>query len=111
MKNKRIIKKNHEFQKIINKHKSLKNTSFVIHYRKNEKGFFKFGISVGKKIGNAVIRNKIKRQIRSMIQNLIKDKVDCSFDIIVIARKNFLQKTYEDCYKDLKKLFKKFNLQ
>ncbi|AME13282.1 hypothetical protein MmmBen181_1172 [Mycoplasma mycoides subsp. mycoides] len=49
MKNKRVIKKNFEFQEIINYKKTIKNFCFIIYYKDNDQSYLKYGISVGKK--------------------------------------------------------------
>lgn len=108
MKNKKIIKKNFEFQEIIGKQKFYRNSSFVIYYTKNDKGYFRYGISVGKKIGNAVTRNKIKRQIRMMIQDQIIKLPEFSYDIIIIARNRMLEKSFDQNQKELIKLINQF---
>ncbi|ATZ21929.1 ribonuclease P protein component [Mesoplasma tabanidae] len=108
MKNKKIIKKNFEFQEIISKQEFYRNSSFVIYYTKNDKEYFRYGISVGKKLGNAVMRNKIKRQIRMMIQNQIKTSFEFSYDIIIIARNRMMQNSFDQNQKELKKLIVKF---
>jgi|SRR5690625_4983454 len=81
------VKKNSEFQEILKTGKSFANRELVIYYK--EKPFqshFRVGISVGKKLGNAVTRNRIKRYIReSFIQ--LEDKILPEVDIIIIARK------------------------
>ncbi|ASZ09471.1 ribonuclease P protein component [Mesoplasma chauliocola] len=108
MKNKKIIKKNFEFQEIIAKQEFQRNSSFVIYYLKNERDYFRYGISVGKKIGNAVLRNKIKRQIRMMIQDCMKSFPEFSYDIVIIARNRMTQNTYDQNLKELKKLINRF---
>ncbi|WP_368486430.1 ribonuclease P protein component [Spiroplasma sp. DGKH1] len=94
MKKKFTVKKNHEFQNIINKGSLLKTNGYFIYYKKNNLTYHRFGISVGKKLGNAVIRNKIKRQIRSMLN--IDYSTSYGYDYIIIVRKNYFNNSYED---------------
>ena len=59
------IKKNSDFQFIYKKGKSVANRQFVIYTQPNKAlNHFRLGISVSKKLGNAVVRNRIKRAIR-----------------------------------------------
>ncbi|ABC01335.1 ribonuclease P protein component [Mycoplasma capricolum subsp. capripneumoniae] len=106
MKNKRVIKKNFEFQEIINYKKTIKNFCFVIYYKDNEESYLKYGISVGKKIGNAVIRNKVKRQIRMILKQNISEIGTVSKDIIILVRKSVLELKYATLSKLLIKLIK-----
>ncbi|WP_434335823.1 ribonuclease P protein component [Mycoplasma capricolum subsp. capricolum] len=106
MKNKRVIKKNFEFQEIINYKKTIKNFCFVIYYKDNEESYLKYGISVGKKIGNAVIRNKVKRQIRMILKQNISEIGTISKDIIILVRKSVLELKYATLSKLLIKLIK-----
>ncbi|UKS54559.1 ribonuclease P protein component [Mycoplasma feriruminatoris] len=109
MKNKRIIKKNFEFQEIINYKKNIKNFCFVIYYKDNDQSYLKYGISVGKKIGNAVVRNKVKRQIRMILRQNISEIGTISKDIIILVRKSVLDLKYATLSKSLVKLIKEIN--
>ena len=71
----------------------------------NQMGHGRVGISVSKKLGNAVTRNKIKRQLRMMIQECFH--FDEEVDYIVIVRKRFLDNTYIENKKELEYLYKK----
>ncbi|MDP4040715.1 ribonuclease P protein component [Mycoplasma mycoides] len=106
MKNKRVIKKNFEFQEIINYKKTVKNFCFVIYYKDNDQSYLKYGISVGKKIGNAVIRNKVKRQIRMILRQNINEIGTVSKDVIILVRKSVLELKYATLSKSLIKLIK-----
>ena len=64
-----IIKKNTDFNDIINTGAYLKNKYYYIYYKDNDYKFSKFGLAVSKKCGNAVERNKIKRQLRMIVDN------------------------------------------
>ncbi|WP_338983514.1 ribonuclease P protein component [Spiroplasma endosymbiont of Othius punctulatus] len=104
MKNSRIIKKNYEFEKIINKKNFLKNQSFVLYSIKNEDDKFRYGVSVSKKNWKAWERNKIKRQVRSIIWEYIKISENHSVDVIVMVRKEYENKTFIENTESFKKL-------
>ncbi len=69
MKKKYVVKEKLEFNKIIKNGKKIQNEIFIIFCQDNKNNFSRFGIAVSKKLGNAVIRNKIKRRIRNIIDN------------------------------------------
>jgi ribonuclease P protein component len=99
------IKASDDFALAIKKGRAQRNQSFVIHYRPNEYAYTRVGISVSSKLGNAVVRNLIKRQIRSMCDSLI-DYNSQSFDIVIIAKAHFLNRSYDDNKQLLQELLK-----
>lgn len=102
MKKENRVKSNLDFQTIINKRKSVVSKQFVVYYLKNNLDHYRVGISVSKKLGNAVVRNKIKRQVRDIIANNFDSTL--SIDYVVIVRKNYLYKTFDENKQDLIKL-------
>jgi len=101
------LKKNKDFQNIIKSKQSVGCSTLVIYYLKNELNYTRVGISSGKKVGNAVIRNRTKRQVRALLDSLIN--YEKSMDLIVIVRNKFLEQDYENNLKDLKYLLDKIN--
>ena len=97
------IKASDDFATTIKKGKAQRNQSFVIHYRTNEYNYTRVGISVSSKLGNAVIRNHIKRQIRSMCDELI-DYNQNNLDIVIVAKQDFQKFAYNDNKTSLKQL-------
>ena len=89
------LKKNEDFSKIIKKKKSFSNKSYILYIDKKNDEQAKIGISVSKKIGNAVVRNKIKRQIRMMLIEKEYYKI-IKHDIIIIVRVNYLLNKYDE---------------
>ncbi|MFD1040318.1 ribonuclease P protein component [Virgibacillus byunsanensis] len=80
------IKKNEAFQYVFKNGKTFANRQLVIYYvREPEQTHFRIGLSVGKKIGNAVTRNRIKRYLRQSFQEL-EDEIRFPYDIVIIAR-------------------------
>ena len=107
MKKENSLKKAKDFQKVIDTRQSVGCKSFFIYYLKNEFDYARIGISSGKRLGNAVIRNRTKRQVRSII-DLTFDK-NKALDIIVIVRNKFLEQDFETNLKDFKYLLSKLN--
>ena len=99
MKKKFIVKNSRDFEKIIKEGKCKKNKSFIIHSKKNDLEYDKYGISVSKKLGNAVFRNKYKRKIRAIIDNYKKMYVNHE-DYIIILRRGALDKSHDELEKD-----------
>ncbi|PPA68471.1 ribonuclease P protein component [Jeotgalibacillus proteolyticus] len=87
MKKEQRIKKNPEFQQVFREGSSMANRQFVLYYLKREnQTAFRVGLSVSKKVGNAVVRNRIKRYIRQAFLEL-SPHLRQDADYIVIARK------------------------
>ena len=98
------IKKYSEFQKVIEA-ANVKKTSFFVSYRlENELGYSRFGISVPKKTGNAVIRNRIKRQVRAAIG--LSTNFEEPIDIVLIVRKNYDTNSFDQVLSEIKELLK-----
>lgn len=107
MKKKNIIRKNLDFDKIIKNNRSYKYKDYIIYVEKTDNEDYHFGLSVGKKIGNAVTRNKIKRQLKSIIDEKNYEKgINC----IIIVRKGVLEKSFSEKREDLICAFKKLNI-
>lgn len=107
MKKKNILKKNSEYNRIIQTFKPIryKYLSFYIEKITEEKYFF--GFSVGKKIGNAVKRNKIKRQLKSIIDKNIYQN---GFNCIIMVNSGIIKKSFQEIEKDVNKIIKDINI-
>ncbi|MFB6466503.1 ribonuclease P protein component [Cytobacillus sp. Hz8] len=106
MKKEYRIKKNNEFQVAFKNGKSFANRQFVIYaLPKPEQVHFRIGLSVSKKIGNAVTRNQIKRYIRQAFLEL-EDDVKNNYDYVIIARKPVATMNFHEVKKSLTHVLK-----
>ncbi|MCP2034480.1 ribonuclease P protein component [Planomicrobium sp. HSC-17F08] len=99
------IKKNTEFQRIFKKGKSFANRQFIVYVLKNDQPEFRVGLSVSKKVGNAVTRNRIKRYIRQSFLEL-KDDVQPNADYVIIARQQAANLDFHESKKSLEHVLK-----
>lgn len=106
MKKINIVRSNEEFNLVMSKGICLKNKYFVLYFMNNKLDRYRFGISVGKKVCNAVNRNKLKRQVRNIL-DYYKNLYSNSKDYIIIVRKNSLDEKYSILEENLVKLLKK----
>jgi ribonuclease P protein component len=108
MKQSQTIKKNREFTEIIRMRQVVGGAGLVLYYRKKHSDGNRIGISVGKKLGNAVVRNRAKRQVRAMIDEIFT--FNETFDAIIIIKPTFNDFLYEENKKSLEKCYKKVKI-
>ena len=78
------LKKNHIFRRLYAS-KGVANSYFVLYARPNRSGHNYVGITVSKKLGHAVVRNRTRRRIRE-IYRLHEEAFLPGWDIVVVAR-------------------------
>lgn len=67
------------------------------------------GYTATKKIGNAVIRNRVKRRLRALAQDILPRLGKTGHDYVLIARQSTVQRPFSDLHKDLEKALSKLN--
>lgn len=106
LKKEQRIKKNEDFQKVFKRGKSVANRQFVVYsYRRDKQQQFRIGLSVGKKLGNAVTRNRIKRYIRQSFLEM-KDDIKNDTDYVIIARHQAATLDFHETKKSLQHVLK-----
>ena len=98
------LKKRYEFLNIRNEGRSLSLKYLIINFYKKENKVTKIGLTVTKKLGNAVTRNYIKRVIRASVTKNY-NKIPDYFDIEIIPKKRFLESNFEEINADINNFF------
>ena len=109
MKKRFRVKKEKDVSAIFKEGKSFANRKFVIYRLENDEQHFRVGLSVSKKLGNAVTRNQIKRRIRHILIEYKNQLVE-NVDFVVIARKGIEILEYAEMEKNLLHVLKLSNI-
>ena len=67
---------------------------FVLLARPNEGAGLRFGITVTKKIGNAVVRNRMKRRFRVLVRELVPQHGLSDHDHVLIGREGGVERDF-----------------
>lgn len=95
MEKKYRLKKNMEFKKVYNVGKNHWNRNFVLYVKKNNLDETRVGFTVTKKHGNAVVRNKIRRQMKEAYR-LNFNNVKNGYDLVFIPKRNITNINYKE---------------
>jgi ribonuclease P protein component len=101
------LSKREDFNKIYRYGKSAANHQFVLYfYPQPNQEHFRLGISVSKKVGNAVTRNRIRRMTKEIVR-LNAERFPGRYDYILIVRKPAAEMDYHQLEKSIFHVFKK----
>lgn len=89
------LKSNDDFQYVYKNGKSYANRYLIMYVLENNENINRLGISVSKKVGNSVVRHRVKRLIRESYR-LHEEMFNSGLNIVVIARTNASQISYAE---------------
>ena len=102
------LKLNHIFRRLYHTN-GVADGYLVLYARKNRTEENRVGITVGKKLGKAHIRNRTRRRIRE-IYRLNEEKFQSGWDIVVVARSRAVDAPFDKLTKSYLTLAKKAKL-
>ena len=98
------------------KKKRLNTKYFTIYFeknlrsiKKNDKKFLNISFVMKKSIGNAVVRNKIKRKLKSAVQKVLKEKqlVDLNYTYVIFGRNSVYKDKFQLIFDEVNVMFKR----
>ena len=109
MRRKYRLRRNSDFQQVRQNGKFYASPLMVLAFLRNELDHSRFGFVVSKRLGNAVKRNRIKRQMREATR-LQLPQIEPGVDLVVIARQPIREASYQEIEQTLLYLLKKSKL-
>ncbi len=105
------LKQRNDISAFFNSHsgvKSIFNSKYTMLVLKNNRLYSRFAVTIKKNKTNSVGRNKAKRIIKEIYRTQ-KDKIPTGYDYFIIVNKfdSYKFPSFDDCKRDLLKLFKK----
>ena len=111
----RSLNQNKEFLKLLKK-KRINSKYFTVYFDKNSKNFknefnkyLNISFVMKKKIGNAVMRNKIKRKLKYAVQKISREKriIDLNYTYIIFGKNNVYKDKFVLVLNEVNEVFKK----
>ena len=99
------LKLNHIFRRLYSS-KGIANSYFVLYARRNRLNLNRVGITVSKKLGHAVVRNRTRRRIRE-IYRLNEALFTPGWDIVIVARSRTVEGNFSKMTEALLSLARK----
>lgn len=98
-----------DFQALQAQSRSRAQPALLVRYRRNEIGRTRFGISTGRRVGPAVVRNQIRRRLRTILRRL-DGQLEQGWDILLVARPPAAQQTQKGLEQAVLGLFRSSGL-
>lgn len=106
MQNTVSIKENREFSRLYRSGEFFSSDCLILYVRNNKFGKNRIGLTVSKKVGKAVIRNRVRRRIKESYRE-IEGKVNTSYDFVIVAKAKAAECDYKKIRSALKYLLGK----
>ena len=103
------LKFNHVFRRLYGRGKSAVNPCLAVYCRKNNLGYSRLGLTVGVKLGKAVVRNRTRRRIKEAYR-IHEGAFFPGYDIVVVARVRAAHSRYRELERSLLSLADKLGL-
>ena len=102
------IKENYLFKKAYTKGNKMTGKFLVVYGLKRKKGI-RYGVTVSKKIGKAVLRNRARRRIKECFRHILPYVKDGA-DIVFVARGAIFDATFAQLFEAMKTQLKEGDL-
>ncbi len=103
------LNKENDFKRVRRSGRTYSHPFLVLIVHTNEFTISRVGIIAGKSLGNAVVRNRIKRQLRACM-NLMLSEIQGGWDILLIPRQEMVGKDFSTIQNTVRSVFNRSGL-
>lgn len=103
------LRKRYQFNYVYKSGEHYSSEHIVLYVTSSKTNNIKVGLAVTKKVGHAVVRNKVRRRLREIIKKQVPN-LKQNNNIIVVAKDNINEASFEKLSNEFLKLIKKANL-
>ena len=109
------LKKRSDFLRVASTGSKHVTPGLILQYRRHtlkeiqssQSAALQLGFTVSKKVGNSVIRNRVKRRLRAVARATLPTKASLHHDFVIIGRQNTIKRPFPDLLYDLEKALQK----
>ena len=99
------IRKRSDYLRIQGKNSAWRSSDLILLYQRNRKeSFSRVGLTVSRKVGNAVLRNRVKRWLREALRHEYQN-LKGSWDIVIIAKSHASESEYSNIHQQIVRAF------
>jgi len=108
------LRRRSDFARTYSRGRSSASETVVVHaVRKSE--ITRVGFSVSRKVGNAVVRNRVKRRLREIVRQILNEARDDGrtvpgWDVVVVARRRASDASWEELGRGVRLAFERLGL-
>jgi ribonuclease P protein component len=101
------LRRSEDFAAVYREGRAVSSDPLVLRARRNGLGVTRLGYAVGKRIGTAVVRNRVKRRLREAVRGF---DLEPGWDVVIIARASAAMMDYHEGVRTLASLFRRAKL-
>lgn len=94
------LRKRRQFLEVYESGRKAHSATLVVYVRENSLSCHRLGLTVSRKIGKAVTRNRIKRRLRELFR-LKREEIPGSLDVVINVKRSAARAAFQELRQDL----------
>ena len=104
------LRQNRDFKRVYSRGRSVAGSLLAVYVRPNRGATNRLGLTVGSKLGGAVVRNRVRRRLKEVYRRH-EGVLLSGYDMVLVARSRSVDASYWDLERELLRLFARLGLR